>query len=993
MATFNNTTGDVTLGVTGTGTTFVVDTRIWAGGTGAFQTNQQIIAEEDAVVTADSCTIKVQAGGDTNNGFWAHGAGAGTPGADQTGGLTFSNVQIQSHGNTANASTNYTLRFTDVTWVTTGLNGQATFGAWTGSAPLFVINGFNVWFNPVTSGAATGAATGIFFPGVVDPASQLNGISLWNRQTGDGILGSALTFRGQAFAGLQSGPIGFVPNGGVSGAANRVLYRCETVTANQVGLLLGYDYRGIHDDAGSYVFGADNGGNHWIINPLQGTPTGALNFGNVFPSATASTAIIAVGNEPVSDADNVVIVNNDPNNTTMYAITGSLSPTGPPSEIASDITELSAVPFGVAFSNQIVTVATGNFTPTAVDVVTDKSYRTYSWQQQDWGDNLRTISVPAASNIGAASDAIIDGLRTSGAYPDINTQDRFVTTFDINEDVDAITAGFASPTAAVLGLHGTGRATNARDAVASIKAAHYTTISTSHVPLTYTVSGLSVNFGGKNLSFADADGTPDHTNATLSIPTTSLVFDAADTVTELRAADITVAGTILNNTEEKATLISSGTLDISGATVDNLTSTSTALSVNAGSSITSSRITTNAINGLAWDGTNERSALRASNRYLVRSGTDMIVSYTSGLTSGETYTAEELLGEGYDIDEATTNVRIISTVPIFLSTSDAFVLAGDGTGGNQGTAVVTKQAPVFTRKYRVPSTLRNGTFAVRNTSGTPTTLVAPVVVDGATAATYEYDVTSANYNGTDVIRIYWRPNSTASNGYNTRIFTIPTGAVTANSTTDLEPNPIIDILWQDVLPDDVATDVGTASMTMIENGDQPALNGVNRAELQYINAAGILDDPQSGAVNSLYVTITALNDDPNYLERMVAGDLTADYIVSSGAEALVDGMYCYLDSADANVQTVTAVTNSNTDNITQAQFIPNTFATSDGAGGIGSTRTVVVIPNPLGATPGQIAAAVTTATTDVKSNQAVLLTATQRGAVKAATYSAGTLIP
>ena len=990
MATFNNTTGDVTLGVTGTGTTFVVDTRIWAGGTGTFQANQQVIAEEDAVVTADSCTIKVQAGGGTNNGFWAHGAGAGTPGADQTGGLTFSNVQIQSHGNTANASTNYTLRFTDVTWVTTGLNGQATFGAWTGSAPLFVINGFNVWFNPVVSGASTGAATGIFFPGVVDPASQLNGISLWNRQTGDGILGAALTFRGQAFAGLQSGPIGFVPSGGVSGAANRVLYRCESVAANQVGLLLGYDYRGIHDDAGSYVFGADNGGNHWIINPLQGTPTGALSFGNVFSSATASTAIIAVGNEPVSDAGNVVIVNNDPNNTTMYAITGSLSPTGPPSEIASDITELSAVPFGVAFSNQIVTVATGGFTATAVDVVTDKSYRTYSWQQQDWGDNLRTISVPAASNIGAASDAIIDGLRTSGAYPDINTQDRFVTTFDINEDVDAITAGFASPTAAVLGLHGTGRATNARDAVASIKAAHYTTISTSHVPLVYTVSGLSVNFGGKNLSFADADGTPDHTNATLSIPTTSLVFDAADTVTELRAADITVAGTILNNTDEKATLIASGVLNLSGTTVQNLTSTSTALTLGTGGgsvSLSSSDITTNSINGI-----NDENSLGSGNSYQVRSGNNMFVNFVGGLVSGQTYSAEDLLGEGYTINTGTTNITITSSVPIFLATSDANVLGGDGSGGNQGAAVVTKQAPLFTAKYRVPADLRNGTFAVRNTSGTPTTLVAPVVVDGATAATYEYDVTSANYNGTDAIRIYWRPNSTATNGYNTRVFNVPTGAVTANTTTDLEPNPIVDILWQDVLPNDIADDVGTASMTMIENGDQPALNGVNRAELQYINAAGILDDPQSGAVNSLYVTITALNDDTNYLERMVAGDLTTDYIVSSGAEALVDGMYCYLDSADANVQTVTAVTNSN-ESITPAQFIPNTFATSDGAGGIGSTRTVVVIPNPLGATPGQIAAAVTTATTDVKSNQAVLLTATQRGAVKAATYSAGTLIP
>ena len=967
-------TGAAEIGGTAANESFVANSRIWAGGGTTYSSgpNDFLRATGTGVISADSCALKVT-GAFNDSGIWRH--------SFEDGHYNFSNVQIHTHDFSGNAGGNSDVTFTDVTWVSTGLTSQATFGNYGGATPTpatYIINGFNIWFNPATAGG--NQATGVFFPAVVTSTSQLNGISLWNGRIGDGILGAALTFRGQIYSGLQSGPIGFVPppgDGGVSPSTHRVLYRCESVPANQFGFLLGYDYRGIHGQSGAYIFGADNGGNHWIINPLQGTPSDSLGFSNVFTSNTASTAIVAVGNRPSSTAADVTIVSGDGSDT-MYAMPSSISPASPPSTVASNIITLESAPFGILFSNQIATIATGGFTETAVEEVNHKSYVTYSWQQLDWG-TPRTILTPGPSIVDAASNTAIDNLRNSGSYPDVN-QNGFVTALDINEEVDAVTAGFARHSDAVTALHGSGRAANARDAVASIKAARYATITTGGIlGLEYTISGLEADFGAKNLVFIDVNGTPDPSTATITIPTTSLDYDAADTITAISANEIRVGRNILNTTNEKAALECATSLDLDGALVQNFTGTAPTISAGTGSGTPqSAEISGSVLTATNINDVESLDTLGDGNTYTPTNGTSMNVNYTGGVVADSVYTAEDLLGDNYVIGSG--NVVITSTIDIILETADTNVIAGTG---------VTPQVPSDTITYEVPASLRNGVFAVKNID-TGNVITAPVVVDAADAATFRYLHSSSTYTIGDQIRIYWRPNSDANNGYDTTIFDLPTIAIGVTEIRELSPVSIPSVLWEDLFPDTIVDDVGSADMTMIEDGDNPELDNIDRAEIQYINTVSILNDPNEGAVRTLYVTMLSLNDDVDYIQRMIEEDLTGDYIQSAGSEVLIDGAYCYLDSGDANTQTITAVTNSNL-SVTQEEFIPNTFDTSDGAGNTGTTPTVVVLPNPLGATPGQIAAAVATGTGNIRSNQTVLLTAIQRGSVKSATYSAGEL--
>ena len=258
-------------------------------------------------------------------------------------------------------------------------------------------------------------------------------------------------------------------------------------------------------------------------------------------------------------------------------------------------------------------------------------------------------------------------------------------------------------------------------------------------------------------------------------------------------------------------------------------------------------------------------------------------------------------------------------------------------------------AAAATRTYQVPASLRNGMFGVRDITN-DINLVAMTVINPSSPATYSYSIVSTSV-GSETIRFYWRPNSTATEGYNTTIFDYSVavnGAITATGDVDLAPNRIASVLWEDV----INTDVGTASMSMIGDGeDANELNGVDRAELQFVNSVGVLNDSSLGAARTLFVGLTAINEDLDYIQRMIDNELTVDYIRSGGSDLQVDGAYCYLDSGNDDVQIVTAVTNTNSA-VTELQFSPNEFDLTTG----GTTPRVIILPNPLGATPGQIAA-------------------------------------
>lgn len=317
---------------------------------------------------------------------------------------------------------------------------------------------------------------------------------------------------------------------------------------------------------------------------------------------------------------------------------------------------------------------------------------------------------------------------------------------------------------------------------------------------------------------------------------------------------------------------------------------------------------------------------------------------------------------------------------------------------------------VFTRTYQVPAALRNGTFAVRDIDAPEATapLVAPTEIDAGNAATYSFGIASNRANANNTIRFFWRPNSTRTEGYNTTFFDfIPANepSIDSDQTINLTANRIVSVLWEDVVSaDDVSlpANLGTAEMTMVGDGDNAPLAGVDRAEIQFRGSVGILDDATFGAARTLYIGLTSINGDVDYIERLVDNELTTDYINTAGSELQVNGAFCYLDSGDNNAQTVTAVTNTNL-NVTRAQFIPNSFTLVDpetGQPGTGTTPTVNVLPNPAGATPGQIqaanAAAIQAANVATRRNQQTLRdnqidlqTAIQRGSFRSATFSAG----
>ena len=697
-----------------------------------FNVSEVIRSQGSSIVTATGCTITVQ-GGANDAGLWTHG------GANQTGTYNFTDVLITSHANGVNASTNNNLIFNNVTWVTTGLLGQATFGSWHGgTARNFDINGFNIWFNAIN----TNQATGVFFPGNV--TGDLNGISLWNGVIGDDILGAALTFNNKIFSNLQSGPIGYVPptgDGGRIPTTHRALYRCASTGAN-VGMLLGYDYRGLHGQAGNYVFGADNNGHHWIINPLQGTPTGSLSFANAFQSTTPSNVVVAIGNRPTTTAGDVKAVLAS-TGSSFYRAPAAFTPSTPPTIEATEIIDLATAPNGVLISNQIHTIAVGGFTATAVDTVDPRSYRTYSFQQQDWG-TLRGVATPAPSAINDASNTLVEQVRMSGNYPDV-TGDGFTTALDINEAADPITANFATHAAAVAGLHGTGRATTGRDAVASVKAVQYDDITTTLVPLVYTRTGTAVDFGTKDLVFQDVNGTPVPGGLTITIPASSLDLDPLSSVSSIQGKEIRVNGDILNNDEDKVELIGTDEVRLANLTAQNAIADAPTIVINgtgthSGADFTATTLTVSA------------GTLTEGNAFTAKTGTTMFVSFT-GLIANRTYSPEELLGDAYDITDLDT-VTISSSVAIRVQTNDAQVL-GDGIN-------VIKEPIIIRHGIRPEGTLAEvqaagGFFDVINMATGVSVLTPPGPVNCATITDFDA-VTALKVDGDATVwKSYYKP--------------------------------------------------------------------------------------------------------------------------------------------------------------------------------------------------------------------------------------------
>ena len=129
-----------------------------------------------------------------------------------------------------------------------------------------------------------------------------------------------------------------------------------------------------------------------------------------------------------------------------------------------------------------------------------------------------------------------------------------------------------------------------------------------------------------------------------------------------------------------------------------------------------------------------------------------------------------------------------------------------------------------------------------------------------------------------------------------------------------------------------------------------------------------------------------------YLVTIVADENgRADYIVATSKVTTgCDGDFVELLSFDGKQQKITAVSNSSATPLTGVLSAVLMGSNPDFTDPI-EFDAVEVADNPDGISEDEVVNAVSTALGVVKANQQVLLTATQRGAVKAATYTAGKL--
>ena len=577
-----NFTQDTTIGIATAGqpTLFMPNTRVWAGGDGTtFSSTEDVRIDGGVTLTSREATMVIQ------NGLWEHGRAS-------TGTYDFRNTVLDMHGMPANASGSDNLTFRDVTILSTGQTGQTTWGNWNSTASVYTIDGLNLWFNHVVGDNTL--ATCHFF--IINTTGTYDNISLWNGTEGAGILGGTIGFSNFIVAGLTSGPIGselaFSGTNTSPGSGARILYRMA-VGAGNFSQLLSYDYRAIEGVTGRWIFGHDTGGTTWQINPLEGDPTtggatGSVSFASPFGGAAATLNRVLV-QRPATNSGDIKFVNGQAG--VMYTIPQTLANTaaGSPQVVTGNIIthEGATVPAdaGIGFLDSTITNASN--ASTAIVALTNKTYRTYSWQQADWG----TDRVINPTNPGA-TDAQVQEDRNSGVYPQVDATG-ILTTIDINEVDDAITAGFdtyADAIAAGTGLHRLGGAQNPRDVLASLKAVHYGGVTTTHVDLPYTVDGPKGIIDANITLSGTATAAPSITG-NRTIPVGSLSVATVESILEIEAADpavpgasrsITVVGDILNNTANKAALTASGAFSTLSS-VNNMTITGDTLSITGSS--------------------------------------------------------------------------------------------------------------------------------------------------------------------------------------------------------------------------------------------------------------------------------------------------------------------------------------------------------------------------------------------------------------------------
>ena len=363
-----------------------------------------------------------------------------------------------------------------------------------------------------------------------------------------------------------------------------------------------------------------------------------------------------------------------------------------------------------------------------------------------------------------------------------------------------------------------------------------------------------------------------------------------------------------------------------------------------------------------------------------RSGSTPATIRFQGITGAPTVTTDQLLGTGWSVVNP-GEVQLIAdsassfTVTVDQDDVDNLVILDGGNplaeGGSVTVQNITYNFPAEQFEVRPAGNLddvdgvpgirtRGGYFQIQDSDGND---ILPRVE--ITSATTLNDVTvTKGSDNTDAWVAYYKPATGWGSGRTAYNFTIdPIGQLTENH--QVQPSEIANVLVENS-----TTDPGSVLGS--------AYTFAGSKLFIHISAPGnSLNSAESQAIS-----LEAANSEA-YFHVHVFGQRTTQLF-----EPGINNGSTWLTATD--VQFESGKTNDPQQIVSQVTGgLPDgALLTPDAAG-----YNEVININEASASIPQIQAAFGDSLTDVKSNQAVLLTATQRGAVKSATYSAGTLIP
>ena len=486
------------------------------------------------------------------------------------------------------------------------------------------------------------------------------------------------------------------------------------------------------------------------------------------------------------------------------------------------------------------------------------------------------------------------------------------------------------------------------------------------------ISASTISIGGTGFSGITINGaTTGNFGAIFNGSNITTTNTASQNVASVNVSSISSVGdlTILGNTDGSsvttATLVTTGTISTSNISVDSI----------------------DTVTGPATFGD--------GNTYSGNSGTNMTITFDAGLTADQVYTADELLGDGFSIEPLNT-VTINSNVDITVETADpSQILAGTA-----GAGTVTVSALTINATFTHEPSATGGSFAVFERDSATDTTWTQVKTTQRTTTSALASIVVANPSKQYIS--LWKPKNNVSYtrvSYYDRL----TGITEAETNTASTLNIVPEVLSSNDLP---ATDTGALGFEFTWSQDDAVLGGQLVATIKGTSVNRLTNQQTQAAMRLALVEdfyFDAIVDNILGTASLLPTDVTeggrADFITAfSSTNTKADGDFIELVSKDGNQQRLTSIDNESSKGTPVTGMLEATITGTDNDGAGISFPAVDIAVNPAGISESQVANAVSDGTLTVRSNQSTLAAnqvnlqvATQRGAVKAAAYSAGAI--